>query len=594
MIDAISLVDTYTSSSDWRIKENANAASTTLSGLANYINGKVTAEYWLDKIYTKEQGELHRTGAYHIHDLSSLSAYCVGHDLRDFLEQGLTGVEGRISSNPPKHLRSALDQMSNYLSVMASEWAGASSFSSADTFLAPFVREDNLSDEEIRQGLQSFIYNCNLPNRSGFQSPFINLTFDILVPEDLKEDHPIIDGEVKDYTYGDLQNELDRINIQFCNVMLQGDSSGRGFTFPIPTYSIVPEFDWDSEVSDKIFELTQKYGSPYFSNYLNSDMAPSDVRSMCCRLRLDLEEVRAHTNSSLFGSNVKTGSIGVVTINMPRLGYKHKGDMVGLYKELDYLLDQAAATLNKKRIVVSDLMEQGFYPYSKHYFDSFDSFFNTIGINGYNEMVLNYSNGELDLTSELGQDMCVKISDHILDRLKVFQLESGNLFNFEATPSEGATHRFAHSDKKLFPDIITAGSGDNIFYTNSSHIPVGTTSDVFETLDLSDKLQTQFTGGTVIHMYTDSSISDTKTAKTLVKTVCTNYKLPFVSVSPTFIICKKDGYTLGDHDKCPTCHSTDVEHWLRVMGYCRPVSSFNEAKVGEYKERTYYDVSTNS
>lgn len=591
LIDPIKTINQYVGGDDWRIAENANASGITLSGMANYLNGKMTAEYWLSEVYSKKQGELHREGAYHIHDLGSLAPYCVGHDLQDFLMQGLTGVDDRISSNPPKHFRSALDQMSNYLSVMASEWAGASSFSSFDTFMAPFVRKDNLSDEEIKQGLQSFIYNSNLPNRSGFQSAFINLTFDIKVPDDLKDQYPIIDDEVMDFTYGDLQDEVDRINIQFCDVMIAGDRNRRGFTFPIPTYSIINDFEWDSEVAEKIFTLAQKYGSPYFSLFQNSDMEPSDVRSMCCRLRLDLNEARSHTNSSLFGSNVRTGSIGVVTINMARLGYLHKGNMQGLLDELDYLLEEAAYTLNKKREVVSHLMNQGFYPYSKHYFDSFDSFFNTIGVNGYNEMVANFSHGNHDLTSDFGQEMALQISDHILKKIVEFQKSSGNLFNFEATPSEGATYRFAKEDVSRYPGIITAGEHPNIYYTNSSHIPVGTTSDVFETLDLSDALQEKFTGGTVVHIYADSSIKDTASAKNLVKAVTENYKLPFISLSPTYSICKKDGYVLGDHKICPTCGSEDMEVWLRVMGYNRPVSSFNTGKVGEYMDRTYYDVS---
>ena len=593
LINPIEIINEYVNPEvdEWRRKENANSLGVTLSGMDKYIAEKTTAEYWLTKVYTERQAQMHRDATISVNDLGSLSSYCAGWNLQEFLQEGLGGVPTRITSNPPKHLQSAIDQLSNFLGLVSVEHAGAQAVNSFDTFMAPFIHKDSTTNAEIKQCLQSLIYNCNLCSRSGGQSPFINISFDVRVPDDLKDQNPIIADEVMDFTYGDLQPEVDRINIIFNKIMIEGDKDGRPFTFPIPTYSIVDDFEWDSEVADLIFTSAAKYGYPYFQNFLNSDMKPSDVRSMCCRLRLDLNEVRKHTNTSLFGAADSTGSIGVVTINMARLGYKHQGDMQGLINELDEILNESADMLDRKRKVIVKLFDQGFYPYTKHYLKSFDTFFSTIGVNGMNEMVANYSNGEYNITDPRGHDEVNYVLDHILSRMPELQNRYGNLMNLEAVPAESKCYIFAKEDKKRYPDIITAGSGENIYYTNSSHIPVGYTKDIFETLDLSDESQCKYTGGTVIHAYTNDSITDKEQAKNLVKTICENYKLPFISITPTYIICENCGYIDGDHNECPKCGNTDIECFTRVMGYLRSTSSFNKGKVGEYKDRQYYDLS---
>lgn len=585
-INTISAVDSYISGEDWRTKENANTGYS-FSGMANNLAGKVMASYWLDKVFSAEEGAAHREGDYHIHDLGGIAPYCAGWNLRDFLEEGFTGVAGRIASRPPKHLDVAIGQMSNFLSVMASEWMGASAFNSFDTYLAPYVRLEHLSYGEVKQNLQQFVYNCNIPNRAGFQSPFTNITLDIIVPDDLRDQNPVIGGEICDFTYGDLQEEITLINLALVDVYMEGDADGRPFTFPIPTYSITEDFDWDAPVVNRIFDMTAKYGLPYFQNFINSDMNPSDVRSMCCRLSLDLKELRAHSNTGLFGASDSTGSIGVVTINMARLGYLYKGDEEGLYARLDHLLTLSSSVLVKRREVVTQLLDKNFYPYTKHYLGTYDNHFSSIGINGMNELIRNFTSDAEDITTAAGEELAYQIIMHIRERLVDFQEETGNLYNLEYTPSEGATYRFAKEDKKRYADILQAGSPEEPYYTNSALVPVNYTEDVFEALDINDRLQTLATGGTVFHVYTGDSIKNGKTAKLLIQKICHNYKLPFLSITPTYSICHTHGYLAGELFECPKCGDS-CEVWTRVMGYFRPVQSFNIGKKGEFNERDYY------
>ncbi len=551
VVDAISSINEYLDRSDWRVNANANQGYS-LGGLILNVSGKVVANYWLNHVYTPEIGEAHRNGDYHIHDLDMLAGYCAGWSLRVLLEEGFNGVANKTESKPPKHLVSAFSQMINFLGTLQNEWAGAQAFSSADTYLAPFIRIEKLSYDEVKQAMQSFIFNLNVPSRWGTQTPFTNLTFDWTCPNDLKERHPIIGGEVQEFTYGELQEEMDMINRAFLEVMAEGDAKGRPFTFPIPTYNITNEFPWDSPNTEYLFEMTAKYGLPYFSNYVNSDMKPSDVRSMCCRLRLDLTELKKR-GGGLFGSAEQTGSIGVVTINCARLGYLHKGKEESLFSRLDDLLELAKISLEIKRKVIAMHMDRGLYPYTKRYLGTFRSHFSTIGVNGINEMIRNFTSDRENITTQWGRDFAQKFLTHIREKMLDYQAETGNMYNLEATPAEGTTYRFAREDQKRFPEIIQAGTKDAPYYTNSSQLPVGFTDDPFTALDYQDDLQTQYTGGTVLHLYMSERISSSAACKTLVRRVLENYRLPYVSITPVYSICPKHGYISGEHKYCPLC-----------------------------------------
>lgn len=551
VIDAISSINEYLDRSDWRVNANANQGYS-LGGLILNVSGKVVANYWLNHVYTPEIGAAHKNGDYHIHDLDMLCGYCAGWSLRVLIEEGFNGVPNKVESKPPKHLVSAFSQMVNFLGTLQNEWAGAQAFSSADTYLAPFIRIDHLTYDEVKQAMQSFIFNLNVPSRWGTQTPFTNLTFDWTCPADLADKHPVIGGEIQDFTFGDLQAEMDLINRAFLEVMRDGDAKGRPFTFPIPTYNITDSFPWDSPNIDLLFEMTAKYGLPYFSNYLNSDMKPSDVRSMCCRLRLDLTELKKR-GGGLFGSAEQTGSIGVVTINCARLGYLFKDDEAGMYKRLDELLDLAKTSLEIKRKTIALHMDRGLYPYTKRYLGSFRSHFSTIGVNGINEMIRNFTNDTENITTVFGRDFAKRLLTHIRNKLVEYQAETGNMYNLEATPAEGTTYRFAREDQKRFPDIIQAGTKEAPYYTNSSQLPVGFTNDPFKALDYQDDLQTQYTGGTVLHLYMNERISSSDACKHFVRRVLENYRLPYVSVTPVYSICPKHGYLSGEHKFCPLC-----------------------------------------
>ena len=557
VIDAISSINEYLDRSDWRVNANANQGYS-LGGLILNVSGKVVANYWLNHVYTPEIGAAHKNGDYHIHDLDMLCGYFAGWSLRVLIEEGFNGVPNKVESKPPKHLVSAFSQMVNFLGTLQNEWAGAQAFSSADTYLAPFVRIEKLSFTEVKQAMQSFIFNLNVPSRWGTQTPFTNLTFDWTCPADLADKHPVIGGEVQDFKFGDLQAEMDMINRAFLEVMRDGDAKGRPFTFPIPTYNITSSFPWDSPNIDLLFEMTAKYGLPYFSNYLNSDMKPSDVRSMCCRLRLDLTELKKR-GGGLFGSAEQTGSIGVVTINCARLGYLHKGNEEGLYKRLDELLDLAKTSLEIKRKTISLHMDRGLYPYTKRYLGTFRSHFSTIGVNGINELIRNFTNDKENIATPFGREFAKKLLTHIRNRLVEFQAETGNMYNLEATPAEGTTYRFAREDQKRFPDIIQAGTKEAPYYTNSSQLPVGFTNDPFKALDYQDDLQTQYTGGTVLHLYMNERVSSSEACKNFVRRVLENYRLPYVSVTPVYSICPKHGYLKGEHKFCPLCDQELIE-----------------------------------
>lgn len=557
IVDAISSINEYVDRSDWRVNANANQGYS-LGGLILNVSGKVVANYWLKHVYTPEIGAAHKDGDYHIHDLDMLAGYCAGWSLRVLLQEGFNGVPNKTESNPPRHLVSAFSQMVNFLGTLQNEWAGAQAFSSADTYLAPFVRIEKLDYKDVKQAMQSFIFNLNVPSRWGTQTPFTNLTFDWTCPADLKDRHPIIGGEEQPFTYGDLQPEMDMINKAFLEVMGEGDAKGRPFTFPIPTYNITNEFPWDSANIDLLFEMTAKYGLPYFSNYMNSDMKPSDVRSMCCRLRLDLTELKKR-GGGLFGSAEQTGSIGVVTINCARLGYLFKEDEEGLYKRLDELMELAKKSLELKRQTIAMHLERGLYPYTRRYLGTFRNHFSTIGVNGINEMIRNFTNDKEDITTEWGREFAKKFLTHMREKLLDYQDETGNMYNLEATPAEGTTYRFAREDQKRFSDIIQAGTKEAPYYTNSSQLPVGFTNDPFVALDYQDDLQTQYTGGTVLHLYMNERISSSSACKDLVKRVLTNYRLPYVSVTPVYSICPKHGYIAGAHKYCPLCDKELLE-----------------------------------
>ena len=551
VVDAISSINEYVDRSDWRVKANANQGYS-LGGLILNIAGKMIANYWLNHVYPKEVGEAHRVGDYHIHDLDMLSGYCAGWSLRMLLQEGFNGVPNKIESLPPKHLSTAFGQMVNFLGTLQNEWAGAQAFSSADTYLAPFVRKDRLSYEEVKQEMQSFIYNLNVPSRWGTQTPFTNLTFDWVCPEDLVSKHPIIGGEEMPFTYGDLQAEMDMINKAYIEVMTAGDAHGRPFTFPIPTYNITKDFPWDAENTEALFEMTAKYGLPYFQNFINSSLSPKQVRSMCCRLQLDLRQLLAKGNG-LFGSAEQTGSIGVVTLNCARLGYLYKGNMDALMKRVDELLNLAKTSLEIKRKTIQLHMDNGLFPFTKRYLGTLRNHFSTIGVNGINEMIRNFTNDEHNITDAEGMKIAVQLLDHIRARMLEFQEETGHMYNLEATPAEGTTYRFAREDQKRFPDIIQAGTHEAPYYTNSSQLPVSFTDDPFEALNLQDALQTKYTGGTVMHLYMSERISDSSACKAFVRRVLENYHLPYLTITPVFSICPKHGYLAGEHKFCPIC-----------------------------------------
>ncbi|GGO76525.1 anaerobic ribonucleoside triphosphate reductase [Marinobacterium nitratireducens] len=544
-------VDEYLERSDWRVQANANQGYS-LGGLILNISGKLIANYWLNEVYSPEIGHAHREGDIHIHDLDMLSGYCAGWSLRTLLFEGLNGVPGRAESGPPKHLSSAVGQIVNFLGTLQNEWAGAQAFSSFDTYLAPFVRKDRMDYDSVLQCMQELIYNLNVPSRWGTQTPFTNLTFDWRCPADLAGQVPVIAGEEMPFCYGELQNEMDLINRAYLEVMMAGDARGRVFTFPIPTYNITLDFDWDSANADRLFELTAKYGLPYFQNFLNSDLEPQMVRSMCCRLQLDLRQLLMRGNG-LFGSAEQTGSIGVVTINCARLGHRFAGDREGLYRHLDRLLELARDSLELKRRTIAELMDAGLFPYSKRYLGTLRNHFSTIGVNGLNEMLRNFSDDAIDIADPQGQADVLRLLDHVNERLRQFQQETGNLYNLEATPAEGTTYRFAREDRKRFPGILQAGSAEHPYYTNSSQLPVDHTEDPFRALQLQDELQCRYTGGTVLHLYMRERITSVRACKQLVKRALGRFRLPYLTVTPTFSICPRHGYLAGEHEFCPRC-----------------------------------------
>ena len=550
-IDVESSINEYLNQLDWRVNANANQGYS-LGGLILNVSGKVVANYWLNSIYAPEIGLAHRNGDLHIHDLDMLSGYCAGWSLRTLLQEGLNGVPGKVEAGAPKHFSSAAGQIVNFLGTMQNEWAGAQAFSSFDTYMAPYIRKDNLPYEKVLQSIQELIYNLNVPSRWGTQTPFTNLTFDWVCPEDLRNQHPVIAGEEQPFTYGELKPEMDMINQAYIEVMMKGDSKGRVFTFPIPTYNITKDFDWDSPNTLLLFRMTAKYGLPYFQNFINSDLKPNMIRSMCCRLQLDLRELLKRGNG-LFGSAEQTGSIGVVTINCARLGYLFKSDEEGLYKRLDHLLEMARDSLEVKRKVIQRYMDQGLFPYTKRYLGTLRNHFSTIGVNGMNEMIRNFTNDEHDITDDWGHAFALKMLDHVRSRMVEFQTETGHMYNLEATPAEGTTYRFAKEDKKRFPDILQAGTPEHPYYTNSSQLPVGYTDDPFLALEMQDDLQKKYTGGTVLHLYMNEAVSSAEACRELVRRVLTTFRLPYITVTPTFSICPKHGYISGRHDFCPYC-----------------------------------------
>ncbi|MDK9719984.1 MAG: ribonucleoside triphosphate reductase [Rhodospirillales bacterium] len=551
LVDVASSINEYLERADWRVNANANQGYS-LGGLILNVSGKVVANYWLSHVYPPEAGQAHREGDLHIHDLDMLAGYCAGWSLRMLLTEGFNGVPGKVEAGPPKHLSSALGQMVNFLGTLQNEWAGAQAFSSFDTYLAPFVRNEGLSFDAVRQGIQEFVYNLNVPSRWGTQTPFTNLTFDWVCPEDLRDQTPTIGGREIPFTYGDLQAEMDMINRAYIEVMTKGDALGRVFTFPIPTYNITRDFSWEGRNADLLFEMTAKYGLPYFQNFINSDMQPGQIRSMCCRLQLDLRELLKRGNG-LFGSAEQTGSIGVVTVNCARLGHLYAGDEAGLLNRLDHLLAIAKNSLEIKRKVIQRHIDDGLFPYTKRYLGTLRNHFSTIGVNGVNEMIRNFSQDEFDITHPEGHALAVRLLDHVRTRMVEFQEETGAMYNLEATPAEGATYRFAKEDRKRWPGILQAGKMDRPYYTNSSQLPVGFTDDAFEALLRQDDLQRRYTGGTVLHLYMNERVSSSEACKKLVRRALERFRLPYVTVTPTFSICPKHGYLAGEHQFCPIC-----------------------------------------
>lgn len=561
MVAVAASIEDYLDRSDWRVSANANQGYS-LGGLILNISGKVAANYWLSHVYAPEIGAAHRDGDIHIHDLDMLTGYCAGWSLRTLLTEGLNGVPGRVEAGPPQHLSSAIGQIVNFLGTLQNEWAGAQAFSSFDTYMAPFVRKDRLSYEEVRQGIQEMVYNLNVPSRWGTQTPFTNLTFDWTCPEDLREQVPVIGGAEMGFTYGDLQVEMDMINRAYIDVMAQGDAKGRVFTFPIPTYNITPDFPWESENAERLFALTAKYGLPYFQNFVNSDLKPNMVRSMCCRLQLDLTELLKRGNG-LFGSAEQTGSLGVVTINCARLGYLHKGNEPIFFRHLDRLLDLGRDSLEIKRKTIQRLMDDGLYPYTKRYLGTLRNHFSTLGVNGVNEMVRNFTSDAEDLTTQWGRGFALRVLDHIRARIVMYQSETGQMYNLEATPAEGATYRFAREDRKRFPGILQAGTVDAPYYTNSTQLPVGFTDDPFDALERQNDLQRKYTGGTVLHLYMRERVSSADACRKLVRRALENFQVPYITITPTFSICPKHGYLSGEFTFCPKC---DEEILARKRG----------------------------
>ncbi len=589
MVDYKAIIDNYLNVNDWRVKENSTVTYS-VGGLILSNSGAVTANYWLSEIYDDEIGNAHRNADIHIHDLSMLTGYCAGWSLKQLIQEGLGGVPGKITSAPAAHLSTLCNQMVNFLGIMQNEWAGAQAFSSFDTYLAPFVKVDNLSYKEVKQCIQSFIYGVNTPSRWGTQSPFTNITLDWTVPNDLAELNAIVGGKEMDFKYKDCKKEMDMVNKAFIEVMVEGDANGRGFQYPIPTYSITRDFDWSETENNKLlFEMTAKYGTPYFSNYINSDMEPSDVRSMCCRLRLDLRELRKKSGG-FFGSGESTGSVGVVTINLPRIAYLAK-DEADFYARLDKMMDISARSLKVKRTVITKLLEAGLYPYTKRYLGTFNNHFSTIGIVGMNEVGLNANWLKANMTTEKTQKFAKDVLNHMRERLSDYQVEYGDLYNLEATPAESTAFRLAKHDLKYYPDIITAGSGagETPYYTNSSHLPVGYTEDIFTALDMQDELHTLYTSGTVFHAFLGEKLPDWQSCATLVRKIATNYRLPYYSISPTYSVCKNHGYIAGEAFTCPHC-GEEAEVYSRITGYYRPVKNWNDGKAQEYKDRKVYDI----
>ena len=587
-LDYKETVNKYLNIEDWRVKENSTVTYS-VGGLILSNSGAITANYWLSEVYDEEIGEAHRNCDIHLHDLSMLTGYCAGWSLKQLIKEGLGGVPGKITSSPASHLSTLCNQMVNFLGIMQNEWAGAQAFSSFDTYLAPFVKVDNLSQKEVKQCIQSFIYGVNTPSRWGTQAPFSNITLDWTVPADLKDMPAIVGGKELDFTYGDCKKEMDMVNKAFIDIMIEGDANGRGFQYPIPTYSITRDFDWSPTENNKLlFEMTAKYGTPYFSNYINSDMEPSDVRSMCCRLRLDLRELRKKSGG-FFGSGESTGSVGVVTINMPRIAYL-AADETDFYKRLDKMMDIAARSLKVKRTVITKLLDAGLYPYTKRYLGTFDNHFSTIGLVGMNEAGLNAKWIRADMTSPKCQEFTKQVLDHMRERLSDYQEMYGDLYNLEATPAESTSYRLAKHDVELYPDIITAAEpGGTPYYTNSSHLPVSYTDDIFEALDIQDDLQTRYTSGTVFHAFLGEKLPSWEAAANLVRKIAENYKLPYYTLSPTYSVCKNHGYLTGEQFTCPECGET-AEVYSRITGYYRPVQNWNAGKTQEYKERKEYDI----
>lgn len=589
-LDYKSVVDNYLHLNDWRVKENSTVTYS-VGGLILSNSGAITANYWLSEIYDEEIANAHRACDIHIHDLSMLTGYCAGWSIKQLIQEGLGGIAGKITSSPAKHLSTLCNQMVNFLGIMQNEWAGAQAFSSFDTYLAPFVRVDNLTYKEVKQCIESFVYGVNTPSRWGTQAPFSNITLDWVCPKDLRNVPAIVGGKDMDFTYGDCQKEIDMVNKAFISIMIEGDANGRGFQYPIPTYSITKDFDWSETENNKLlFEMTAKYGTPYFSNYINSDMEPSDVRSMCCRLRLDLRELRKKSGG-FFGSGESTGSIGVVTINLPRMAYLSK-DKEDFFKRLDKMMDISARSLKVKRTVVSKLLDEGLYPYTKRYLGSFDNHFSTIGLVGMNEACLNASWLKCNLVDPRAEEFAVEVLNHMRNRLSDFQEQYGDLYNLEATPAESTSYRFAKHDVEQFPNIITASSDENTpYYTNSSHLPVGYTDDIFQALDIQDRLQTLYTSGTVFHAFLGEKLPNWKAAANLVRKIAENYKLPYYTMSPTYSVCSEHGYIAGEVYECPICHKA-TEVYSRITGYYRPVQNWNAGKTEEFKERKEYNIAT--
>ena len=592
-VDAVSTITEYLDRSDWRVNANANQGYS-LGGMILNTSGKIIANYWLSQIYSQEAGDAHRAGDFHIHDLDMFAGYCAGWSLKNLLQQGFNGVPGKTASAPARHFSSAVGQIVNFLGTLQNEWAGAQAFSSFDTYMAPFVRLDSMTYDQVLQCMQELIFNLNVPSRWGTQTPFTNLTFDWTCPADLADEHPLIGDDVCDFAYGDLQAEMDLINRAFMEVMTEGDAEGRVFTFPIPTYNITRDFDWDAPNTELLFTMTAKYGLPYFQNFINSELDPGMIRSMCCRLQLDLRELLKRGNG-LFGSAEQTGSVGVVTINMARLGYLYADDEAALTARLDELLEIGRDTLELKRTVIQHHIDAGLFPFTKRYLGSLDNHFSTLGVNGMNEMVRNFTHDAYDLTDPRGHAMCVRLLDHVRDKMVEFQEATGHLYNLEATPAEGTTYRFAKEDRKRYPGILQAGTETNPYYTNSSQIPVGYTDDPFEAQEMQEELQTKYAGGTVLHLYMNERISSATACKELVRRSLTAFRTPYITITPTFSICPVHGYLAGEHLTCGKCaelhpeaEPVECEVWTRVMGYFRPVRSFNIGKKGEYAERQMF------